>query len=259
MARQGKDKSAVTIKGKAKAMTSRQAPIFSSPIGPESVSVPIVEVAEEGGEVPSAEVADEQLLQEGKQQHEDPQVEGCGMANVADPNSEQAEAVFALVLEETLPEETLPEEAVPPSEPVCTNEGYHYPAPKADAMPMNEDDAPQSQEAEPKTPVPNPASEPSAGLVDEKGSGTSRSKSFDSAFISKAMTKMLLEQWLALSLEEKVAEEQSVRVFEALDSLHRAHLDFAASFESAKAYLGALVNKFKYSDSSSQNRKTYQN
>ncbi|BBN67523.1 hypothetical protein Prudu_102S002000, partial [Prunus dulcis] len=211
-------------------------PYFSSPIGPESVSVPIVEVAEEGGEVsgevPSAEVADEQLLQEGKQQHEDPQVEGCGVANVAEPNSEpplQAEAVCPLVLEETLPEETLPEEVVPPSEPVCTNEGYHYPAPKADAMPMNEDDAPQSQEAEPKTPVPNPASEPSAGPVNEKGSGTSRSKSFDSAFISKAMTKMLLEKWLALSLEEKVAEEQSVRVFEALDSLHRAHLDFAAS------------------------------
>ncbi|KAI5351269.1 hypothetical protein L3X38_004160 [Prunus dulcis] len=178
------------------------------------------------------EVADEQLLQEGKQQHEDPQVEGCGVANVAEPNSEpplQAEAVCPLVLAETLPEETLPEEVVPPSELVCTNEGYHYPAPKADAMPMNEDDAPQSQEAEPKTPVPNPASEPSAGPVDEKGSGTSRSKSFDSAFISKAMTKMLLEKWLALSLEEKVAEEQSVRVFEALDSLHRAHLDFAAS------------------------------
>lgn len=123
---------------------------------------------------------------------------------------------------------------------------------QADAMPMNEDNAPQSQEAEPKTPVPNPASEPSAGPMKEKGSSTSRSKSFDSAFISKAMAKMLLEKWLALSLEEKVAEEQSVRVFEALDSLHRAHLDFTASFESAKSYLGALVDKFKYSDSSSQ-------
>lgn len=32
----------------------------------------------------SLQAADEQLLQEEEQQHEDPQVEGCGVANVAE-------------------------------------------------------------------------------------------------------------------------------------------------------------------------------
>ncbi|PQQ00978.1 hypothetical protein Pyn_20885 [Prunus yedoensis var. nudiflora] len=77
-------------------------------------------------------------------------------------------------------------------------------------VPTSEGVAPQSQEVEPEMPVPNPDPEPLVGPVEGMESSRFQSESSGSAFMSKARAKILLEKWLALSLEEKVNEEQSV-------------------------------------------------
>lgn len=78
-----------------------------------------------------------------------------------------------------------------------------------------------------------------------------RCKKFASALISKGRAKALLKKWLLLFLDEKVSEEQSVKVFGALEALCRAYPNFAASFESAKVDLKVLVCKLKISGASS--------
>lgn len=94
-------------------------------------------------------------------------------------------------------------------------------------------------------PIPNLAPKPLVGPVEDDGSSASRPESSGSVFMTKARAKIALGKWLVLSLEEKVTEEQSVRIFKALDFLTLAYPNFAASFEGAKEDLETLVDKFK--------------
>ncbi|CAL8133858.1 unnamed protein product [Prunus armeniaca] len=74
------------------------------------------------------DIAEEELLQGGERQHENPQADDeCGVDNMTKPNLEeptpespvQEEALCPLVLEETLPEDV-----IPPSKPVYENERF---------------------------------------------------------------------------------------------------------------------------------------
>ncbi|KAI5312748.1 hypothetical protein L3X38_041922 [Prunus dulcis] len=165
---------------------------------------------------------EEELLQGGERQHENPPAQNkCGVDNLTEPN-----------LGVPTPQPSIQEENAPPSEPVWENEGFCAAAP-------------MSQGAEPEMPIPNPAPKPPVGPVEEDGSSASRPESSSSVFMTKARAKIALEKWLVLSLEEKVTEEQSVRIFRALGFLTRAYPNFAASFKGAKADLETLVDKFK--------------
>ncbi|CAB4294427.1 unnamed protein product [Prunus armeniaca] len=258
------------------ALIAPQVPILSSPpIASVSASVLVVEILREenarmgemapssgmaltrvyvSGEAPSAEAAKAELFQGGEGQHENPQAENeCGIDNLTEWSWELT--VFGLVRpnlgvltpqpplqgEIACPpvlEETLLEDVAPPSEPVCENEGFYAAAQV-------------SQEAEPETTIPNPVPKPPVRPMEGDGLSASQSKSSCSDFISKARAKIVLEKWLALSLEERVIEEQKVRVFGALGSLCRSYPYFAASFEGAKEDLEALVDKIKKKGSSS--------
>ncbi|PQP93882.1 hypothetical protein Pyn_32782 [Prunus yedoensis var. nudiflora] len=148
------------------------------------------------------------------------------------------------ILTETIgPAKEVPEGAVP----VAKSPIVEIPATKNDQggnAPC--DDAPRAREDVPEIPVVTPAAEPSSGSASAKVPGNSGTKSSDT--ISNARAKILLGKWLALPLEEKVADEQGVKVSYALDSICRACPDFATFCETAKADLGALIGKFNRDD-----------
>ncbi|PQQ06234.1 uncharacterized protein Pyn_04914 [Prunus yedoensis var. nudiflora] len=82
-----------------------------------------------------------------------------------------------------------------------------------------DDDASRVREDVPKIPAATPAAEPSSGSASAKAPGDLGSGSSDSTFISNARAKILLGKWLALPLEDKVADEQGAKVSNALDSI----------------------------------------
>ncbi|PQQ19016.1 hypothetical protein Pyn_14956 [Prunus yedoensis var. nudiflora] len=143
------------------------------------------------------------------------------------------------------PEEGLPEEAIP----VVEGPAEETPAEKnGQEGNAPEDDAPRAREDEPEKPVSKPVTEPSSGSTGARVPGGLGTGSSDSAFISNARAKILLGKWLALPLEEKVAEEQGAKVSNAVDSICRACPDFATFCEIAKIDLETLVGKFKRDD-----------
>ncbi|PQQ18608.1 hypothetical protein Pyn_03643 [Prunus yedoensis var. nudiflora] len=111
-----------------------------------------------------------------------------------------------------------------------------------------EDYAPRARENESETPVSEPAVEPSTGSARTKVPGVSRTENYDNTYILKARAKIMLGKWLLLPLEEKVANEQSTKVFDALDSICRVCSDFSTFCETAKTDLETLVGKFKHDD-----------
>ncbi|PQM35264.1 hypothetical protein Pyn_02422 [Prunus yedoensis var. nudiflora] len=111
-----------------------------------------------------------------------------------------------------------------------------------------DDDAPRAQEDAPKIPAATPAADPSSGSASAKVPVDPETGGSDSTFISNARAKILLGKWLALPLADKVADEQGVKVSNALDSICRASPDFATFCETAKADLEALVRKVKCDD-----------
>ncbi|KAL6279453.1 hypothetical protein ACE6H2_016334 [Prunus campanulata] len=139
---------------------------------------------------------------------------------------------------ETVSLEEVPEEAVP----VAEDPAAEVPAEKSGQEGnAPDDDAPRAREDAPEIPVATPAAEPSFGSASAKAPGDSGTGSSDTTFISNARAKILLGKWLALPLEDKVADEQGAKVLNALDSICRACPDFATFCETAKTSLETLV------------------
>ncbi|PQM37587.1 hypothetical protein Pyn_07505 [Prunus yedoensis var. nudiflora] len=113
---------------------------------------------------------------------------------------------------------------------------------------VSDDDAPRAQEDAPKMPAATSAADPPSGSASAKVSVDPETGGSVSTFISNARAKILLGKWLTLPLADKVADEQGVKVSNALDSICRASPDFATFCETAKTDLEALVRKVKCDD-----------
>ncbi|CAB4268411.1 unnamed protein product [Prunus armeniaca] len=120
--------------------------------------------------------------------------------------------------------------------------------PKDTEVPLSEGHAsPNSGGPESENVVPDLIVEPVVRTEDVDDSSASWAKRSGTATMSKERAKILLAKWVTLSTEERVTEEQSVKVCCALDALGPTYPDFASSFENAKSDMLALANKFKHS------------
>ncbi|PQM43108.1 hypothetical protein Pyn_35882 [Prunus yedoensis var. nudiflora] len=154
-----------------------------------------------------------------------PEVEEAQGRSTSEVDNRTKVASTPLIPTETLgPEKEVAEDAAPMAKsPVAET-----PAEKNDQggyAPY--DDAPRAQENAPKIPATTPAVDPSSASA--KGEDSAR-------------------EMVALPLADKVADEQGVKVSNALDSICRASPDFATFCETAKTDLEALVRKVKCDD-----------